>query len=174
MATVGQDLRFALRTLVKNKGFTAAALIVLALGIGANSALFSVVDAVLLEPLPYASPERLMQMGRVLPQGRSNAVSITQFLFWRDHSRSFEEMGLYDGRGGGINLLAGGEPERITRRGTNPHFGADSDRVFLFASSPNGDSDLSSPEAPRTRGTAPRTPPGSRPATRGTAWPTRS
>ncbi|MCP3961500.1 MAG: hypothetical protein GY719_26965, partial [bacterium] len=87
-----QDVRQAVRLMVKNRGFTAVALTVLALGIGANSALFSVLSSVLLKPLPYLEPDRLVQLGRQLPMGRSNAVSINQFLYWRDHQRSFSGM----------------------------------------------------------------------------------
>jgi hypothetical protein len=89
MSIFMQDLRYALRTMARNPGFTIVALVILMLGIGANSALFSVVHSVLLDPLPYPDSERLMQIGRELPMGRSSAVSATQFLFWEEHNRSF-------------------------------------------------------------------------------------
>ncbi len=117
-----QDLRQAVRTMVKHRGFTAVALTVLALGIGANSALFSVLNAVLLEPLPYLEPDRLVQLGRQLPMGRSDAVSINQFLYWRDHQRSFSGMATYEGRGGGLNLVEGDRPERVASLGVSPSF----------------------------------------------------
>ncbi len=117
-----QDLRQAVRMMVKNRGFTAVAVTVLALGIGANSALFSVLDAVLLKPLPYLEPDRLVQLGRQLPMGRSNAISINQFLYWRDHQSSFSGMATYEGRGGGLNLVAGDRPERVTSLGVSTSF----------------------------------------------------
>ena len=117
-----QDLRQAVRMMGKNRGFTAVALTVLALGIGANSALFSVLDAVLLKPLPYHEPDRLVQLGRQLPMGRSDAVSINQFLYWRDHQHSFSAMATYEGRGGGLNLVAGDRPERVASLGVSTSF----------------------------------------------------
>jgi len=135
MNATGQDLRYAIRTMGKNPGFSAVALIVLALGIGANSALFSVVNSVLLEPLPYPEPDRLMQIGRELPMGRSSAVSITQFVFYRDNSHTFENMATHDGQGAGINLVEGDRPESIPSirvsseffgvLGANPQIGRD-------------------------------------------------
>src|SRR5712671_3352211 len=86
------DLKFALRQLLKNPGFTAVAVLSLALGIGANTAIFSVVDAVLLRPLPYPEPNRLVRLWEGKPeQGYSrNVVNGWNFLDWRDKSHSFE------------------------------------------------------------------------------------
>ncbi len=117
-----QDVRQAIRMMVKNRGFTVVALTVLALGIGANSALFSVLNTVLLKPLPYVEADRLLQLGRQLPFGRSNAVSVPQFLYWRDHGRSFSRMATYEGRGGGLNLVAGDRPERVASLGVSANF----------------------------------------------------
>ncbi len=113
MTALWQDVRYALRTLASQPGFTAVIVLTLAVGIGANSAIFSVVNTVLLEPLPYADSDRLMQLGREMPIGRSDAVSASQFLFWKDNNRSFMQMASYDGQGGGINLVDGDVPERI-------------------------------------------------------------
>src|SRR4051794_22158 len=77
--TLWQDTRFAVRTLRRSPGFTLAAVLALALGIGATTAIFSVVDAVLLRPLPYAEPDRLA----VIFNGTSSAVSPANFLDWR-------------------------------------------------------------------------------------------
>jgi len=92
METLLQDLRFSLRMLVKNPGFTAVAAITLALGIGANTAIFSVVNAVLLRPLPYRDPSRLVLMNESSKQLPDMSVSYPDYLDWRDRSRSFERI----------------------------------------------------------------------------------
>jgi putative ABC transport system permease protein len=107
------DIRHACRTLSGNPGFTAMILLLLALGIGGNSAIFSVVNAVLIQPLDYPASRQLTQIGRQLPAGFSNAQTILQFVYFKDQNRSFSGMATYDGRGGGMNLSEGGEPERI-------------------------------------------------------------
>jgi putative ABC transport system permease protein len=86
MENLFHDLRYALRSLRKSPGFTAAAIILLALGIGANTAVFSVVHAVLLRPLPYPQPDRLVQLLRGV--GQSN-VSIPEYQFWSQHASAF-------------------------------------------------------------------------------------
>jgi len=112
-STTIRDVRYALRTLIRDPGFACVALIVIALGIGANSALFSVVNSVILRPLPYGEPERLVQLGRQFPRGSSDATSIQHFAYWRDNSLSFDDMATYEGRGGGLNLVAEGRPEHL-------------------------------------------------------------
>src|SRR5262245_61818061 len=86
------DLRFGARSMLRTPGFTAVALIALALGIGANTAIFSVVNAVLLRPLAYHDPDRLVT---VLHDGE-NPVAPANYLDWRDQSRSFETMAAAD------------------------------------------------------------------------------
>ena len=91
MDTILQDLRFAVRMLVKNPGFTAVAAITLALGIGANTAIFSVVNAVLLRPLPYRDSARLLLVNESSKQVPDMSVSYPNFLDWRERARVFEK-----------------------------------------------------------------------------------
>ena len=101
---LARDLRHALIALKRNPAFTTIAVLTLALGIGANSAIFSVVNAVLLRPLPYHQPDRLVSAGRMLAG---------EYLFLRDHAQSVRESALYRGNVG-FNLSDGGEAERVT------------------------------------------------------------
>src|SRR5262245_52799068 len=103
-----QDLRYALRTLLRSPGFTVIALLTLALGIGANAAIFSFVDAVLLKPLPYSDPDRLLQVWEQPPGGGINVVSALNFLDWRVQSTSFESLAA--STGGSVTLTGQGDP----------------------------------------------------------------
>jgi len=113
MTALWQDLRYALRTLAKNRGFTAVAVLTLALGIGANAAIFSVVNTVLLRPLPFADPARLVLLRETSLQGESS-VAYLNFLDWQAQSRSFVSMGA--SRADSFNLTGAGEPERLPGR----------------------------------------------------------
>jgi predicted permease len=105
--TVGQDTRFAVRTLLRSPGFTIAAVVALALGIGATTAIFSVVDAVLLRPLPYADPDRLT----VVLHGGRDPVAPANYLDWRREASAFTRMGAAEYWQ--TNLSGGDRPERV-------------------------------------------------------------
>jgi hypothetical protein len=93
-----KDLVYGLRMLRRKPGFTAVAVLTLALGIGANSAIFSVVNAVLLRPLPYPEPERLVSVYESLPQGGTGSVSVPNLIYWRAQSDVFTGIAAYQYR----------------------------------------------------------------------------
>ena len=114
MRSLLQDVRFARRMMFKNPAFTTVAVLALALGIGANTAIFSVVNAVMLRPLPYEEPHELVAVVRASEDGgTSDSVSMTKFVHWRDYNTVFEGLGAYDVLGAGHNLTGGDRPERI-------------------------------------------------------------
>jgi len=90
-----QDVRYALRMLAKQRAFTAIAVLTLALGIGANTAIFSVVNALLLQPLPYPHPEQLARIRESTPVFQSGSVSYPNYLDWRANQRGFTDLALY-------------------------------------------------------------------------------
>jgi len=115
MATIWQDIRFAARMLWKTPGFTIVAVLALALGIGANTAIFSVVNAVLLRPLPFATPEQLVAVLSVnVREGgeQFGGASPADFLDWRKDNNAFEAITAYSG--GSVNLVGGEQPEQFT------------------------------------------------------------
>ncbi len=137
LETIWQDLRFGARMLVKTPGFTVVAVITLALGIGANSAIFSVVNTVLLRPLPYNDPDRLVMVWEDDTKGGypRDTPAAGNYIDWRDQNQVFESMAAIADRS--FNLTGVGEPERIEGRqvsaslfpllGVEPQLG----RVFL-------------------------------------------
>ena len=112
METLLADVRYALRTMRRNIGFTAIALAALALGIGANTAIFTVVDAVLLQPLPYAQPDRIMKLGRQFRTGVGYSNSIPKYMAWRQND-VFDAMALYDFGALAMNVGSGNPPETV-------------------------------------------------------------
>jgi len=96
MQTLWQDLLFGTRMLVKQPGFTLVTVITLSLGIGANTAIFSVVNTVLLRPLPYHEPERLAQIWESKRESGNNVISPDNFLDWQKQAKSFEGLSVYD------------------------------------------------------------------------------
>ena len=111
MTTLIQDLKFGLRMLAKNPGFTAVAVLTLALGIGANTALFSVVNGVLLKPLRYAEPDRLVAVYSRDANFATSSISYPNFLDWVRDNRSFSSLAAY--RSDSFTLTGMGEPERV-------------------------------------------------------------
>jgi putative ABC transport system permease protein len=109
-----QDVRYAFRALARRPGFSAVALITLALGIGANSAIFSLVRGVILKPLPYPEPERLVRIrGRSTRTGAAGNLSRPDFKDFARDNRTFEAMGAMGAGIGAFTLTGDGEPERV-------------------------------------------------------------
>jgi putative ABC transport system permease protein len=119
LETLMQDIWYGARVLATNKSFTAVAVLTLALGIGANTAIYSVVNELLLRPLPYADADRIVLLWEVSPEGRhNNSVSPANFRRWQELSTSFEGMaGFVDQR---LNLTGSGEPEEIAAQYATP------------------------------------------------------
>jgi len=126
MAGFLQDIRYALRQLGKKPGFTVVAVITLAVGIGANTAIFSVVNTVLLKPLTYPDPDRIVQFLLTSPQGSGAGASVTKFNTWREQTGVFEDIAAYDFGGPGLNLTGGMYPEQVK----GIHVTADYFRLF--------------------------------------------
>src|SRR6266542_4197180 len=144
LETLLQDLRFGLRMLRKNPGFSLIAVLTLALGIGANTTIFSVVNAVLLRPLPYAAPERLVFIYNSAPGWGIQKLGLfeAEFLRLRDQARALEQVSLYTSTT--LTLTGAGEPERVSSGtasgelfaalGAPPALG----RIFKLAEEPRG------------------------------------
>src|SRR5215216_702596 len=122
MESLIQDIRYGICTLLKSPGFTAIAVIALALGIGANSAIFSVVNSLLLRPLPYSDPERLVRLWEAnVKMGRGEIpASYPNFADWRDQNHVFEHVVAYSDWS--FNLTGVDEPERIRSAIVAPTF----------------------------------------------------
>ena len=108
-----QDVRYAGRMLRRSPGFAATAISALALGIGANTAIFTVVNTVLLQPLAYPEPDCLVQLELSSPQGNGNITSIPKFIIWREQTQVFQDVAAYDLGGPGVNLTGGDRPEQL-------------------------------------------------------------
>ena len=111
MSTLLQDLRYGLRMLARNPGFTAVTILTLALGIGANTAMFSVVNSVLLNPLPFPQPERLVSLHASKPNFERGSISYPTFLDWQKENRSFAAMAVF--RPIAMTFTGRGEAERV-------------------------------------------------------------
>ena len=126
MRTLWQDLRFGLRVLLKKPGFTLVTVVTLGVSIGINTAIFSVVYAALVRPLPFAAPDRLFAVAAENRRGGAaelRGVAPADFVDWRAQSRSFDALAAYTG--GGLTLDSGGEPEPVSGvRVSDDFFGA--------------------------------------------------
>ena len=115
MSSLLSDLRHAFRVLTSNPGFTTVAVAALALGMGANTAIFSVVNAVLLAPLPYPQSDRIVRIRRGYKgsDDSGDSVSIPKFMAWKKANQTFQAMALYDFSGPGLSLGSGDRPQQV-------------------------------------------------------------
>jgi putative ABC transport system permease protein len=111
MDVMGQDLRFAIRSLLRRPAFTIVAALTLALGIGANTAIFSVVDAVLIRSLPFDHPDQLVMVWGTQGSQGGQGVSYADYVDWRRDNRTFTDLGVL--RGQSLNLTGGDDPDRV-------------------------------------------------------------
>lgn len=131
MSTFFRDVRYGLRMLAKNPGFTAVAVVTLALGIGANTAMFSVVYGVLFRPLPYPDPERIVEIAHTF-RGKlgQSGYTASAFDFWREHREPFQYLAAATGVG--VSLVGAGRPEHIEAlRTSSQYFDVYGARPFL-------------------------------------------
>jgi hypothetical protein len=105
------DLRYGVRMLLRNPAFGVTAILILAVGIGANAAVFSIVDSILLKPLPYPDQERLMMVRDVGDRDTRTPMSYPEFLGWKDQNQIFESVGAYSF--GSVDLTSPGEPQHF-------------------------------------------------------------
>jgi putative ABC transport system permease protein len=108
-----RDLRFALRSLAKTPGFTAIAILVIAVGIGVNTAVFSVVNTVLLKPLTYPDPQSLVELMNTGPQGSFPGANVPKFNIWHQQTNIFQQVAGYDWGGAGLNLTGSDNPQQV-------------------------------------------------------------
>lgn len=109
--SIFQDIRFAQRQLLARPGFTLVVVITFALGIGATTAIFSLINSIMLKPLPYSEPQQLVHVFEQRPDGGNNTVSGGAYKDWAAHSNSFQELAIYEYAR--MNLTGSGEPQRI-------------------------------------------------------------
>jgi putative ABC transport system permease protein len=121
-----RDFRFALRSLAKTPGFALIAIAVIAVGIGANTAVFSVVNTVLLKPLTYPDPQSLVMLMNTGARGSFPGGNVPKFNIWRQQTNIFSAVAAYDWGGAGLNLTGGNQPEQVQ----GVHVSADYFRLF--------------------------------------------
>src|SRR5262249_51207560 len=111
LESVWRDIRFAVRSLLKAPGFTVVAILVIAVGIGANTAVFSVINTVLLKPLTYPDPQSLVHLMNTGDQGSFPGANVPKFNIWRQQTGIFQKVAAYDTGGAGLNLTGNDQPE---------------------------------------------------------------
>src|SRR4029453_5951284 len=112
METLIKEVHHSIRSLIRNPGFTAIAVITLMLAIGVNTTIFSVVNAVLLKALPFQQPEQLISVQKVAEPGSFLGIAAYQYLAWKDRNTSFDDLAAFTDNN--FNLTGAGEPERIS------------------------------------------------------------
>ncbi|MGB7466659.1 MAG: ABC transporter permease [Candidatus Acidiferrum sp.] len=122
LETVLHDVRFGLRMLRKSPGFTAVAVLTLALGIGANVAIFTLINGLILRPLPYPQPDRVVQVDRQMKEGPYYGMSLMEFRVYQRQNQTFECLAAYDMLGSGLSLHTGAEPKLIQSRRVSADF----------------------------------------------------
>src|ERR1700733_6364595 len=145
LEAVWRDLKFVARSLAKTPGFTIVAIVVIAVGIGVNTAVFSVINTVLLKPLTYPDPQSLVTLMNTSPRGSGPGASVPKFNIWRQQTSIFSQVAAYDFGGAGLNLTGGDKPLQVQGEHVSADFfailGAPviSGRTFTQAEdSPNG------------------------------------
>src|ERR1044071_9740659 len=111
MESLFQDIRYGLRTLIQHRGFTAIAVLTLALGIGANTAIFSVVNAALIRPLPYKDADKLVVVWEQSPREAQNVANPANYMDWSEQNTVFTEMATFFDTT--VSLTSDGEPEEV-------------------------------------------------------------
>lgn len=110
---IWHDVRFAVRSLLKAPAFTVVAVLVIAVGIGANTAVFSVINTVLLKPLTYPDPQSLVHLMNIGDQGSFPGANVPKFNIWRQQTGIFQQVAGYDSGGAGLNLTGNDQPEQV-------------------------------------------------------------
>ena len=110
---IWRDIRFAVRSLLKAPRFTVVAILVIAVGIGANTAVFSVINTVLLKPLTYPDPQSLVHLMNTGDQGSFPGANVPKFNIWRQQTGIFQQVAAYDSGGAGLNLTGNDRPEQV-------------------------------------------------------------
>src|SRR5579863_4457060 len=108
-----RDFAFASRSLLKTPGFTVIAIVVIAVGIGVNTAVFSVIDNVLLKPLTYPNPQELVSLMDTTPRGSFPAASVPKFNLWRQQTSIFQQVAAFDFGGAGLNITGTDHPQQV-------------------------------------------------------------
>ena len=115
---IWHDVRFAVRSLLKASAFTVVAILVIAVGIGANTAVFSVINTVLLKPLTYPDPQSLVHLMNTGDQGSFPGANVPKYNIWQQQTSIFHQVAAYDSGGAGLNLT-GNDPRASTRHARN-------------------------------------------------------